>query len=1358
MCAAFSPFVGNISSFDHQQQDWSTFKSRLEQFFLANGINEESDKSGVKRRAILLSALTDDSFKLASNLVLPNTLDKVSFQNIIDVLDAHFIPKRCGFAERSKFYAASQQQGESYAQWAVRLRGLAAHCNFKHLEDALLDKFVMGMAAGPEREKIFTLDIKELTLSAAVDQAESVRCARAAAAASAPAGTSGGGDVLFKIEGVSKSQPDTDRVKCAVCGRKNHKTSECRFARYKCKKCNSKGHLRKMCNKVNYVGEDNVSEGDDGEYLYNIRCRNGTPMSETVLIKDKLMKFEIDSGSSVTAISDVTYNSCFSDVPLRQTNKNLLSYSGNQLKCLGCVSLPITYENKTINFEVFIIKNGGPPILGRDFISAFELQLSSIKYCELSSLGDNELQQLIHTYSDLFSDRLGCFNKYKIKLHLKEDAKPRFIKARPVPFALREKLDKEIDRLVESEIIEPVKFSEYASPIVPVLKSDGSVRLCADYSQTLNKQLLIEKYPLPTVQELFTKLHGGVQFSKLDMKSAYNQCIIEDDKNVTCINTHKGLFKYKRLVFGLSSAPAIFQKVMESILGHEGVLTFLDDVLITGKDRQEHMERLRRVLQSFKDAGLTLRYDKCEFFKDEVSYLGYIIDKNGIRKSPDKVKAIKEAPTPKNVNQLQSFLGLVNYYRNFVPNASSVLAPLYDLLKKDKKWSWLKEHDTAFCAIKNELSSEKTLAHFNVNAHIILTVDASNFGLGSILSQIGEDGLERPVAYASRTLNSAEKKYSQIQKEATAIIFGIRRFHQFLYARSEPFTLRTDHKPLVAIFGPNHGVPEVSANRLQRYAIFLSAYNYKIEYVRSAHNSADFLSRAPLEPGCARDDSKSSLGLGATQQETTAYVNFVIDGSLPVTHKILSIETGRDTVLRKVVTYVQEGWPKKVSDQSLKPYYLCRLQLSFENGVLLRGHKVVLPEVLRSKILDELHTSHLGIVKTKALARSKFWFPKVDEAIDKMIGECSICVCLRPAPPRSPIVSWPYPKQAFDRIHLDFLGPIDNRMFLVIVDAYSKWVECYDMKNNVTSSNLVNKLCDFMSHYGIPSTLVSDNGTAMTSDCFKNFCKLNGIQHLTSPPYHPASNGQAESFVKVVKKGIKCALLQGRNAESINNRLLRYLFDYRNSVHTTTGQSPASLVFNRELKSRLDLIFPPSPPPTNNLTNTVYEKQCLQNKYRGGTLRKDFIAGDDVMYKKHLNNNKFIWKRGTIVEKLGKIIYLVRDSVDKNLVKKHKNQIFKYKGQSLNEHYDFSLDNDNTQFSFREGEELVGHFNSPSTEPGASASALHQEAPTDDVEFTTPHQSPERPRSPDEETREPVPSRTRLGLRDIPRVDYRKLF
>nr|XP_034838819.1 uncharacterized protein K02A2.6-like [Maniola hyperantus] len=1286
---------GILSTFDHSIHSWKSYKGRLLQWYIANDINATTDAAGIRRRAILLSALAEKSYQLAVDLALPKALEDVPFEEILDTLDAHFTPKRLGIGERHKFYVATQQASESHTEWAARLRGLTAHCNFSNVEEALRDRFVIGMRPGLEKEKLYAKDITELTLTKAVELAESIRCAHAGAASSSATGINASvvdeeRGAMFKIEGTKSDKKNSasasasaTKSKCSVCGF-FHKSKICKYRNFVCNRCHVAGHLRRACPQIGYVATGGTAEDDDDDgKLYNIRSVKGEPMVESVCIRGVKIKFEIDSGSSVTVISEDTYTEHFSDIPLTKSNKRLISYTGDNILCVGMIRVPVSFDGRSRTLDVFVVRGGGPPLLGRDFISLFRLELTSVNYCKET---ENQVEKLQTQYPYIFSGRLGCFKKYKVSLTLKDDSKPVFFKARPLAFALRDKVNKEIDRLLELGVLEPVEHSEYASPIVPVLKRNGSVRLCADYSVSINKQLVIEKYPLPTVSELFSKLHGGQKFTKLDLSMAYNQFVLdEESQKITCINTHRGLYRYTRLVFGLASAPAIFQRAMESVLsGMNGVLCLLDDVLITGANDGEHLDRLHAVLQRLQEAGLTLQKEKCEFFKDEVSYLGYIINKDGLKKSPSKVKAILEASVPTNVNQLQSFLGLVNYYRSFVPSASTILSPLYDLLKKGVKWNWGQLHSKAFNTIKRLLASDQVLTHFNPNAKVILTVDASPSGLGAILSQIGSDGTEKPVAFASRTLSVAEKHYSQIQKEATAIIFGVRRFHQYLYGRADPFVLRTDHKPLISIFGPHKGIPEVSANRLQRYAMFLSGYNYTIEYVRSQDNSADYLSRASLPtpasggsgPGAAEGSAGQCADAAAALHDRAAYVCFVIDGSLPVSLDELRKETEKDAILSRVSRYVLRGWPPKVNDIEIKPYYFCRMQLSLENGCLMRGHKVVIPGTLRAKVLSELHSSHLGMVKTKAECRSRFWFPGIDAAVENLIGTCNICQQLRPAAPRVPISPWEFPSHPFQRVHMDFLGPINGRTYLVIVDAYTKWVEVYDMVTTTTTAAVIEKLYEFMSRFGLMEFLITDNFASFCSQEFLKFCEVNGITHLTSPAYHPASNGQAESYVKIIKKGIKSSLMSSCSLKECKLKMLKYLLDYRNSVHSTTGSSPAHLVYGRKLRTRLDLINPMSSPPSSvALANFVKNRQYTQVKDRGGKVQKTFSLGDNVLYKKYSTNNKFIWCKGVIVKKLGRVVYLVKDCETLSVVKKHKNQMVLSK-ETISNNLDF-WDDDN---------------------------------------------------------------------------------
>ena len=409
-----------------------------------------------------------------------------------------------------------------------------------------------------------------------------------------------------------------------------------------------------------------------------------------------------------------------------------------------------------------------------------------------------------------------------------KDTKPKFFKPRPVPLALKAKVESELDRLTEAGVLEKVPYSEWAAPVVVVPKRDGGVRLCGDYKVTVNPVLDIDQYPIPNPDDIFASLAGGQLFTTLDLSHAYNQLLLdEDSRKYVMINTYKGLYQYTRLPFGIASAPAVFQRTMDTILqGVEGVACYIDDIIITGKTLAEHMERLEEVLKRLLRHGIHVKLSKCRFLQPSVVFIGHRIDADGIHPLKEKLKAILQAPAPTNVQELRSFLGLINYYGKFIPNAATILAPLNRLLRKDAKWNWTTACQQSFDKAKETLASNDVLMHYTPSLPIKMAGDASAYGIGAVISHVLPDGSERPVAFASRTLSSSERNYAQVEKEALSLIFGVKRFHSYLYGRH--FTLVTDHKPLTAILGPKKGIPPLAAARLQRWAWILSAYTYKI--------------------------------------------------------------------------------------------------------------------------------------------------------------------------------------------------------------------------------------------------------------------------------------------------------------------------------------------------------------------------------------------------------------------------------------------------------------------------------------------------------------------------------------------------
>ena len=352
------------------------------------------------------------------------------------------------------------------------------------------------------------------------------------------------------------------------------------------------------------------------------------------------------------------------------------------------------------------------------------------------------LQGILDEHSSVFDSKLETLNDTTVTIHLDLTAQPCFCKARTVPYAFKGKIEKELDRLVQQRVIEPICFSEWAAPIVPVLKKDETVRICGDYKLTVNQAAKTDSYPLPKINDLFASLAGVQTFSKLDLANAYLQIPLDKaSQKLVTINTHKGLYKYNWLPLGISAAPLIFQRTMESILqGLPGLCVYLDDILITGKNKEQHLTNLSGVLRTKSVSSMhELKSEKCSFLLKEVEYLGHKISAQGFQPSMEKVRAIVEAPQPVNITQLKSFLGMLNYYGKFLPNLSTHLTPFYELLRNNCHWTWGPEQKEAFQKAKSMLTSSKVLTHYDPAKPLILSCDASPYGVGAVLShQMGE--------------------------------------------------------------------------------------------------------------------------------------------------------------------------------------------------------------------------------------------------------------------------------------------------------------------------------------------------------------------------------------------------------------------------------------------------------------------------------------------------------------------------------------------------------------------------------------------------------------------------------------------
>lgn len=1240
-----------LSEFQPQMESWKMWKDKLEMHFSEINCSTEQAK-----KRILLKCIGAPQYSFLYDLCTPDSPASKTYKELCEILDTHYTPPSIVFRERKIFHNAAKEDEETVSQWYGRIKRLAAKCEFgSHFDIMVLDQFVISLP-----NKIFDRICEErsnITLHDALTKAMIME----SKLSTSQVGSSADSSVNFvkkyparnnttrnTKQGNDTSQNKTKgKSKCTRCGWRNHEAKDCKYKNSTCHICSKIGHLASVCRSkqkgvINYISDsENNNSSISDLFNYSIYSVNGSNFSDVyalpVVVNGKEMNIACDTGAPCTLFPASLYNNFFKNTFLTPCLKPYVDYNGKQIKVLGEFEASITYRDVTRKIPIVVSNTNSPPLLGRTFLKEFNFQLTQVNYIsnieQYSSITDNIKKE----YSDVFSEELGKFNGPTIDLQLSNDAKPIFHKPRSLPIAWKDDIEKQLRSLMRSGVLELVDSSEWGTPIVPIPKSDGTFRICGDYKVTINKFLVDVRYPLPRIDEIFTSLEGGELFTKLDLANAYNQLVLSDSSQGICaLSTHIGTLKVKRMPFGIKPAAAIFQKTIENLLrGIPNVVIYQDDITVTGKDLQDHIKNLKAVLDKLKTSNLKLNASKCKFFEKEISYLGFTINKNGLRKTHERVVNILEAPIPKNVSEVRAFVGMVNHYSRFIESFADKIMPLYELLKKNVTYQWTSKCQAAYELMKKEVTSEQVLVHFNSELPLILSTDASNVAIAGILSHKFPNNTTKPIAFISRALSKSERNYSTLEKEALAIIFSVTKLKQYLLGNH--FVLRTDHKPLITIFGENKGLPVMAASRMQRWAFILTGFNYSIEHVKGSMNEADALSRIPQL---------------TTQQDIleNSYVNF-IEGSnyLNINFKHIAQETKRDPILSKLSHAILSGSLSNITDPNFKPFKNKANELTVDYGCILWGYRVLVPKKYQGQILNELHTSHMGIVKTKALARSYVWWPNLNSDLENLVKSCEPCQRLQSSPEKAALISWKPTGSAWNRIHIDFAGPIKGYYLFIIIDSFTKWVEVFKT-SDVSSKFVITKLRETFSRYGIVETLVSDNGRQFCSDDFKTFLKINNVQHVLTAPGHPATNGQAEIFVKNLKKSLYASIGKDNNID-FDTILNRFLFDYRNTPHTTTGETPAKLFLKRSVKTRFDMLKPPLVD-----AHILKRQRNSENNYKGKR-NECFSDGQHVFIRDYRNPNKKSWMPAKIKKQLGPRTYSCFIDHNNRLIKRHLNQI-----------------------------------------------------------------------------------------------------
>ena len=674
-------------------------------------------------------------------------------------------------------------------------------------------------------------------------------------------------------------------------------------------------------------------------------------------------------------------------------------------------------------------------------------------------------------------------------IELKEGTKPlHLFSPRSIPAGWRDKAKAEIDKMLQMEVIEPVEEpTEWCSGLTIVAKANGGIRVCVDLT-ALNKGVKRETYPLPRVSEMLSKLSEGKVFSKLDANSGFWQVVLAPEcRDLTTFISPWGRFRFRRMCFGISSAPEYYQRAMEKILKNaEGVVCFMDDVLVFGPDQPTHWQRVKTVLERVSAAGMTLRKDKCQFGVESVCFLGHLLSGIGIQPDPEKVRAIREMNPPRCSREAKRFIGMVNYLSKFSKKLAELCVPIYSVMGK-RNWYWGVDQQKAFDLVKVELSSSPVLCAFDLSRNHRVSADSSQYAVGAVLLQMNDSKDWQPVEYASRKLTDTETRYAMVEKEALAICWACEKFDYYLVGRI--FEVETDHKPLVAILG-DKDLSKLPL-RVQRFKLRMMRYEYTIFHTPGSHMYlADSLSR-PSEP-C----ETSVYQCASVECFVDDYVEQNLLDDVREDELYQAIKT--DEVALKILSFVEFGWPAKKSlSGELAKLFGSKDRITVSRGLILFNDRLYIPVNFRSIFLSRLHESHQGVEKTQKRARLCAWWPGMTVDIEEYITHCNVCIKMS-AIKHQPYYKTVLPAKPWVEIATDVFE-LEQELFLLIVDYYTRWIEVCKIPFQ-TSSAIISVIKSVFPRLGVPNKVRSDNASYYVSSDFQAFARSWGFKTATSSP------------------------------------------------------------------------------------------------------------------------------------------------------------------------------------------------------------------------------------------------------------------
>lgn len=781
------------------------------------------------------------------------------------------------------------------------------------------------------------------------------------------------------------------------------------------------------------------------------------------------------------------------------------------------------------------------------------------------------------------------------------------------PLSLLPVIDEQVQQMLVQGLIEP-SASEWSSNVVIVRKKDGTPRFCVDY-RAVNAITRKDAYPLPLISESLDALSGAKWFSTFDLRAGYHQVAVHPaDRHKTGFVTRRGSFQFRVLPFGMCNSPATFSRMMNLVmagLSFEICLIYLDDIIIFAEDLETHFERLEIVLQRLQDANLKLKPSKCKLLQRQVLFLGHLVSEHGVTTDPAKIQAVEEWPTPTKVKDVRAFLGLSSYYRRFVPNFAQTARPLHATTRKGQKFEWTELCETAFQALKRSLIEAPILALPNDLDRYILDTDASGESIGAVLSQI-QDSTERVICYGSRVCSPAERNYDVTRRELLAIVFFLKTFRPYLLGRK--FLLRTDHSALQWL----RKTP-VLIGQQARWLSVIEEFDFDIQHRSgSAHQNADAMSRRPLQVNAIRENRT------AVTTHADLPSDWVIETLVEEQHKdpnlawVINKKMESDTApppdelrgLSSCVKRLVSQWPQLVLHDGL----LKRQWISTGDR---EGHRLqLIPPPERRTILirlahEGLTGGHLGIRRTLAQLQLRAYWPGWKEDVELQLKRCVECAqYMRSKPPHQGPLQTFLVGEPMECLGIDVTGPHPtstkgHKYILTVIDHFSRWAEAYPIRNQESLTVASTLLDQWISRYGCPKQILTDQGPCFEAALFRDLCRLLQIDKVRTSPYKPSTNGAIERFHRTLNALLGKSVAQ--NQKDWSNHVPWVMMAYRASRHEGTGFSPNRLFLGRETCLPIDLVLGECNPNESRTTAVEYVAKQVGQMQHLFQLARDYM-------------------------------------------------------------------------------------------------------------------------------------------------------